>query len=73
MEQNLIKPVKEWVEEIIDYFGSQKATAEAAEIRQSSVSEWVSGESKPSAKSLNKIQRKSKNKFKAREIRPELF
>lgn len=61
------------VDEIVSHFGSQRATAKAAGIAQSSVAEWVSGQTKPSLRSLIRIERASKKKFKAKEIRPELF
>lgn len=63
----------ELMKEVVEYFGSQKATAEAAGVKQPSVSDWVTGRTKPSLRALLRIQKKSKGRFKAKELRPELF
>lgn len=59
--------------EAAEYFGSQKALAEAAGRKQPSANEWIKGKKKPDATSLLRIQKKSRGKFKAKDIRPELF
>lgn len=55
------------------FFGSQKALADAAGRKPPTANEWIKGKKKPDATSLLRIQKKSRGKFKAREIRPELF
>lgn len=58
---------------IIEHFGSQMATAKAAGVSQPAISGWASGSSKPGLRSLMRIEKATKGKFKARIVRPELF
>jgi len=61
------------VKKIIQFFGTQRKVAEVAQISQPSVAAWLSGDTKPGLPSLLRIEKASKGKLKAREIRPELF
>lgn len=73
MTQQQIKELPEQMKEVVASFGSQKETAKAAGVKQPSVSDWVTGRTKPSLRALLRIQKKSKGKWKAKELRPELF
>lgn len=61
------------IKKIIQFFGTQQKVAEIARISQPSVSAWLSGYTKPGLPSLLRIEKASKGKLKAKEIRPELF
>lgn len=61
------------VKKMVHHFGTQNYLAKVAKVRQPSVSYWVSGRTKPSLQALMRIEKASKGKFKAKEIRPELF
>lgn len=67
------KPLGAWVDHMIEYYGSQRALAKAANVKEPSVSDWARGKTKPGLRSLLRIERDSKKRFKAREVRPELF
>ena len=59
--------------DMVDYFGSQAALARAAKVKPPAVNQWLKNITKPDTRALHNIQRASKGKFKAKEIRPELF
>ena len=61
------------IERMIEHFGTQEALAEAADVSQSAVSQWLREETKPGIRALNRIQSATNGKFKVRKIRPELF
>lgn len=65
--------LQDHVKKIIQFFGTQQKVAEVARISQPSVAAWLAGDSKPGLPSLLRIEKASKGKLKAREIRPELF
>lgn len=65
--------IKTNVQKMVAEFGTQEALARVAKVTQPSVAFWVSGKTRPSLQALLRIERASKGKFKAREIRPELF
>lgn len=59
-------------QKLVDFFGSQSATADALGIRQPSVNAWVSGKAKMSAKMALKAEKATKGKFKAVDLCPDL-
>ena len=67
------RPLNGWIDQMVDHYGSQRALAKAANVKEPSVSDWVNGKTLPSLRSLLRIERDSRKKFKAKEIRPELF
>ena len=65
--------IKATVKKMVEHFGTQNYLAQIAKVKQPSVAFWISGRTKPSLQALMRIERASRGKFKAKEIRPELF
>lgn len=59
--------------DMVGFFGSQAALARAAKVKPPAVNQWLKNITKPDSRALHNIQRASKGKYKAKEIRPELF
>ena len=66
-------PLKTALAEMLVFYGSQREIARAAKVKEPSVSDWYSEKSKPSLRSLLRIEDDSKARFVARQIRPELY
>ncbi|EXE12893.1 hypothetical protein J559_2882 [Acinetobacter sp. 983759] len=58
-------------QDVIEYFGNQKKTAEALKITQPSVN-YILSTGKVSVEIALRIQKQSKNKFSALDLRPSL-
>ena len=54
-------------------FGTQKELAKAINITQQSVSDWIVGKKKPSAKNAIRIEKATNGAITRAEIRPDLF
>lgn len=67
------KTLHDHLHEMLDHFHTKSALADAADIKRPSVQGWFSGKTKPSMRALIKIEKKTNRKFKAKNIRPELF
>ena len=59
-------------QKLVDFFGTQSATADALGIRQPSVNAWLSGKAKMSAKLALKAEKITDGKFKAVDLCPDL-
>ena len=59
-------------QKLVDFFGSQSATADALGIRQPSVNAWLSGKAKMSARLAIKAEKITNGKFKAVDLCPDL-
>ena len=57
--------------EVIAYFHTQEATAEALDVAQSTVNGWAKGRHFMSARTAMRVQRKTKGKFKALDLYPD--
>lgn len=62
----------EIIQSIIEYFGSQDATAKALKVRQAAVSQWLTGKTTISTDSAIRIEKATNGKFKAVELSPRL-
>ena len=65
--------ITQHIAQMIAFFGSKAALARAAKVTPPNVNYWEAGKTKPDSRALHNVQRASKGKFKARDIRPELF
>lgn len=63
---------KEAYQRLVDYFGGQQATATALNVKQPSVSAWVSGKARMSAIVALRAERKTEGAFKAIDLCPQL-
>ncbi|WOE31956.1 MULTISPECIES: YdaS family helix-turn-helix protein [unclassified Acinetobacter] len=57
---------------VVSHFGNQELTAEALEVKQSSVNAWVKGKSCMRPRTAALTQSLTNGKFKAAELCPEL-
>lgn len=77
MEQTQLKSLDEHLVDVLAYYGTKKAIADATGVRPPSVNSWYTTNSKkktkPSLRVLLKLEKHSKKKFRAKCIRPELF
>lgn len=77
MEQTQTKTLDDHLDDLLGHYKTKKAIADAAGVRPPSVNGWYTNnpkkKTKPSLRALLRIERDCKKKFKAKNIRPELF
>lgn len=57
---------------VVDFFGSQEATATALKVKQPAVSGWVNGIKKMSEKTALRTEHVTQGRFKASDLCPSL-